>query len=156
MFLEGSAGISVCSPGRQGQKNSSWQQCFNGWLQGRRQAERKLFRIQIISQQIHVNFYQDKRPPAHFCPGFCKNHFWLQGVFRLQPILSFVQRETPLRGFYLFRFWHSLHLTWIKTQTIFSKIFHLRKLLVVVKVSGVNLWQRNHQQSTYINILKYI
>ena len=102
MFLEGSAGISVCSPGRQGQKNSSWQQCFNGWLQGRRQAERKLFRIQIISQQIHVNFYQDKRPPAHFCPGFCKNHFWLQGVFRLQPILSFVQRETPLRFFFIF------------------------------------------------------
>ena len=59
MFLEGSAGISVCSPGRQGQKNSSWQQCFNGWLQGRRQAERKHFRIQIISQQIHVNFYQE-------------------------------------------------------------------------------------------------
>ena len=96
MSLEGSGGISVCSPGRQGQKNSSWQQCFNGWLQG------KHFRIQIISQQIHDNFYQDKRSPAHVGPGFCKNHFWLVGVFRLQPILSFVQRETPLRGDFIF------------------------------------------------------
>ena len=149
MFLEGSAGISVCSPGRQGQKNSSWQQCFNGWLQG------KHFRIQIISQQIHVDFYQDgiNDHLLTFALVFAKTTFGSReysGFSQSSPLFS----GKHLCGgiFIFFSVFVILHIYLeLRRKQVFPKIFHLRKLLVVVKVCGVNLRQRNHQQSIYPN-----
>ena len=154
MSLEGSAGISVCSPGRQGQKNSSWQQCFNGWLQ------RKHFRIQIISQQIHVNFNQDGISDhlLTFALVFAKTTFgsWeYSGFSQSSPLFNgkHLCGETFIFSVVFVILYIYLEL---RRKQVFPKIFHLRKLLVVVKVSGVNLRQRNHHQSMYINIFRYI
>ena len=90
MSLKGRSGISACSPGMHGQKNSSWQQCFKGDLQGMPVT------TDSISSNTDYDFGKIGEIPVYFGRRFGKHNFGFLGVFWLQPLLPLIQWKTPL------------------------------------------------------------